>query len=173
MDYCYYQGINLTVSGWFEGKDPVEKHGITFISGGVDVEIDEETGEIKILKIANCHDVGKVIHPASARGQVVGTGVMMVGIATMEEYLMEEGRPVTPTFTQYILPTFMDIPEENLSLFIENPGKDCPLGGKGLGEHAMYTTGPAISNAIYDALGVSLTELPITPEKILKALNKI
>ncbi len=173
MDYCYYHGVNLTVSGWFEGSDPVEKHGITFMSGAVDIEIDEETGELKVLKVVNCHDIGKAIHPDSARGQVLGAAVMMTGIATMEEYIMKNGRPETPSFTQYIIPTAKDIPEENISLFVENPAKDCPLGGKGLGEHAMYTTGPALSNAIFDAIGVSLTELPITPEKILKALNKI
>ena len=173
MDYCYYQGVNLTVNGWFEGSDPVEKHGITFMSGAVDVEIDEETGELKVLKVVNCHDIGKAIHPDSARGQVVGAAVMMTGIATLEEYIMKDGRPQTPSFTQYIIPTSKDIPEENIALFLENPAKDCPLGGKGLGEHAMYTTGPALSNAIYDAIGVNMTELPITPEKILKALNKI
>lgn len=173
MDYCYYNGVNLTVNGWFEGSDPVEKHGITFMSGVMDVEIDEETGELKVLKVVNCHDIGRAIHPDSARGQIVGGVVMMLGIATMEEFVMEDGFPATPSFAQYVIPTSKDIPEENISLFVENPAKDCPLGGKGLGEHAMFTTGPALSNAIYDAIGVSMTELPITPEKILKAMNKI
>lgn len=173
MDYCYYHGVNLTVNGWFEGVGSVEKHGITFISGAVDVEIDETTGALNILKVVNCHDIGKAIHPDSARGQNIGGTVMMLGIATMEEYIMEDGIPLTPTFTQYAIPTAKDIPNENISLFIENPGKGLPFGGKGLGEHTMYTVGPALSNAIYDAIGISMTELPITPEKILKALNKI
>lgn len=173
MDYCYYHGVNLTVSGWFEGSEPVEKHGVTFMSGIIDVEIDEETGDYRVLKQVTVHDVGKAIHPESARGQMIGGTVMKLGIAMREEYKMEEGRPITPSLTQYIVPTSKDIPDENICYFIENPGEGLPFGGKGLGESCMFTAGAALSNAIYDALGISMTKLPITPEKILKELNKI
>lgn len=173
MDYCYYQGVNLTVSGWFENTGPAEKLGVTCMASAVDVEIDEETGELKVLKVVNCHDIGKAIHPDSARGQILGGAVMITGMTTMEEYIMKNGKPETPNFALYIIPTAKDIPDQNIAIFIENPGRDCPFGAKGLGEHVMYTAGPALSNAIFDAIGTSLTELPINQEKILKALNKI
>jgi len=173
MDYAYQEGINLETHGWFEGKDLVERIGVTFMSGLVDVEIDEETGEIKVLKIVNCHDCGKLINPQGARGQIVGGGVMMMGMVLLEELKMKEGKILTPSLAEYTIPTAKDIPKENIALFVENPFKDSPTGAKGLGEHVFYTVGPALINAIMDATGICITELPITPEKILKALNKI
>lgn len=174
MDYCYTHDRNMTANGWFEGAYfPENKGGVTFMSGLVDVEIDEETGEIKVLQVVTCHDAGKVIHPVSARGQIIGGAVMALGLAMTEEFIYEEGRPITPSFAEYIIPTAKDIPQKNLDLYVECPGKDCPLGAKGLGEHGLYTFQPALVNAIYDALGVSITEMPVNPEKILKALHKI
>ena len=173
MDYCYIQGKNLSVSGWFEGPDPTDRAGVTFMAGIVDVDVDEETGEVEVRKVVNCHDVGKVLHYESARGQLVGGALMSIGAAMYEEYVMKDGKPMTHSFAEYLIPTSMDIPEENIGVFIEEPGNDCPLGAKGLGEHGLLLTPPAIANAILDAVGVVVNEFPITPEKLLKALNKI
>lgn len=173
--FCYHEVKDLSASGCVVGP-PEEKNvfGITPISCVADVEVDEETGEIKVLQIVHCHDSGKVIHYESARGQILGAAIMTIGASYMEEFIMREGRAATPSFAEYLIPTSMDVPDVNKVLFIEgNYGNGCPEGAKGMGEHGMYVAGPAIANAIYDAVGVCLTELPITPEKLLKALKKI
>lgn len=173
MDYTYIQGTNMTVSGWFEGPDPTDRAGITFMAGVVDVEVDEETGEVEVCKVVNCHDIGTVIHPVSARGQMLGGTVMAIGTALMEEFQMKGGRTTTPSFAEYLIPTAMDIPKESTALFVEDKGNHCPLGGKGLGEHGLYTTPPAIINAILDAVGVEINTIPVTPERLLRAMGKI
>lgn len=173
-EFCYNEVKSLTASGCVVGP-PEDKgiYGVTPISTVADVEVDEETGEFKILQIISCHDIGKVVNYQSARGQIIGGVVMSMGIATMEEFVMKDGHTLTPSFAEYIIPTSMDVPENNQEIFIENYGNGCPQGAKGIGESGMYVTGSAISNAILDAVDVSMTQLPITPEKILKKLNKI
>lgn len=98
---------------------------------------------------------------------------MAMGVALQEEFITENGKPITTSFAEYLLHTAKDMPMENIPLFVEWPGKNCPLGAKGLGEHPLYSVVPAISNAIFDATGASITHLPITPERLLKALKKI
>ena len=173
MDYCYIWGKNLSVQGWYEGPFPTETRGFTFISGLVDVEVDEETGEYEILQAVNCHDTGKVLYYDGARGQMIGGVIMGLGAAMLEEFVMKDGKPLTPSLTQYTIPTAKDIPEKNIVLFLEEPGKYGPKGAKGLGEHALHCVVPALANALYDATGVLITHLPITPERVLRALNKI
>jgi len=173
MDFCYYKGRDLTASGRFEGPDLDDKRGVTFVAGLVDVEVDEDTGEVRIIRVINCHDVGKVIHEPSARGQLVGSALMALGFGRSEEFLMKNGRTITPTLAEYLIPTAKDIPDENIALFHECPGENCPVGAKGLGEHGVHAIGPALINAITDATGVELTEIPITPERVLKALGRL
>lgn len=174
MNYFYMNDINMTVTGWFQGSSvPEVKEGVTFMSGLVDVEIDEETGEIEVLQSIVCHDAGKIIHPLSARGQLIGGTIMAQGLTMFEEFIYKDGIPITSSFTEYVIPTAKDIPNKNLALFVECPGDGCPKGAKGLGEHALYIFPPAFSNAVYDAIGVSITQIPITPEKVLKSLGKL
>lgn len=173
MDYCYIQGKNLSVQGWYEGPFPTETRGFTFLSGVVDVEVDEETGEYEVLQVFNCHDSGKVLYHDGARGQMIGGVIMGLGAAMFEEFIMKDGRPLTPSLAQYTIPTAKDIPERNIVLFLECPGEFGPKGAKGLGEHALHAVVPALANALFDATGVLITHLPITPERILRALNKI
>lgn len=171
--YCYMEGISLSATGCvvdLRGEKGIA--GVTPISGVVDVEVDEETGEVRVLRIVNCHDTGKVIHMNSARGQVMGSIVMSLGAALMEEFRMQDGRTLTPSLAEYIIPTAMDIPERMEVIFLEgNLANHGPKGAKGLGEHGMYVAFCALANAIYDAIGVHLTTLPITPEKVLNALS--
>lgn len=173
--YCFAQVNYLSVRARDRADDKTQsEYGITPVVSVADVEIDEETGELKVLQIVHCHDIGKVIHPESARGQILGSAVMCQGMHMMESFEMKDGYPLTPSFAQYLIPTAMDIPERNEVIFYEgNKAADCPYGAKGLGEHGMYTTQASISSAIYDAIGVSMLHLPVTPEKILKALHKI
>lgn len=172
MDYLYLEGKNLSASGWTVAPDDTDRHGVTPISGLVDVEVDEITGEIKVLQVINCHDIGKVLHYPSARGQMIGGAMMNLGSMMSEEFIMKDGLALTRSFAEYLIPTAMDIPDKNIAVFIENYGEDCPLGGKGLGEHPLYTTAPAFLNAIYDAVGVLVTEIPVTSERLLKKLNR-
>lgn len=173
--YCFAQVNYLSVRARDRADDKTKsEYGITPVVSVADVEIDEETGELKVLQVVHCHDIGKVIHPESARGQILGSVVMCQGMHMMESFEMKDGYPLTPSFAQYLIPTAMDIPERNEVIFYEgNKAADCPYGAKGLGEHGMYTTQASISSAIYDAIGVSMLHLPVTPEKILKALHKI
>jgi CO/xanthine dehydrogenase Mo-binding subunit len=135
------------------------------------VEVDEETGKVKILRMIAAHDVGKAINPKACEQQIEGALGMGVGIALMEELKFQNGRPVNPNFVDYKLGTSMDMPEME-SIIVETHHNRGPFGAKGLGEPALAPTAPAIANAIYDAVGVRIKDLPMTPDKILKALKE-
>ena len=173
--YCFDRVNYLSVQARDRGDDNTKNEfAITPVVSVADVEVDEETGEVKVLQIVHCHDIGRVIQPEGARGQVLGSAVMCQGLYLMESFQMKEGYPATPSFAEYLIPTAMDIPVKNKVIFYEeNKAVDCPYGAKGLGEHGMYTTAASISNAIYDAIHVPMLDLPVTPEKVLRALHKI
>ena len=134
-----------------------------------EVEVDTETGELEILKITAVHDCGKAINPLLTDGQVEGGVAMGVGYAVMEEMVVDHGRVKNPQFTDYLVPTALDVPSIVTSL-VERPEPTGPFGAKGIGEPSLLPTAPAIVNAIQDAVGIRIRELPATPEKILKAL---
>lgn len=173
LDYVYLQGNNMTVLGYYAGSFPADTRGLTFVSGVLDLEIDEETGEMEILKVVNCHDTGKVIFLDGARGQIIGAALMGIGSATTEEYCMEHGLPVTHSFAEYLIPTALDVPLKNEAVFFENVGSYGPGGAKGIGEHGMHIGAPGVINAVYDATGVELTQIPVTPERFLRAKGDI
>ena len=136
-----------------------------------EVEVDPETGKVEILRITAAHDLGRVINPLNCEQQVEGAVVTGTGIALLEELVLQNGTPVNRNFRDYRIPTAMDAPEVT-SIFVEANHKDGPFGAKGVGEPALAPTAPAIGNAIYNAVGVRIKDLPITPEKILKALKE-
>ncbi len=137
---------------------------------GAEVEVDTLTGEVRILKMAMVHDVGKVLNPQTLRGQMLGALAQGVGYALYEQVLTEQGRILNPNFRDYKIPTIaeMDFPVD--LDFVETDDPEGPFGAKGVGEPGLVPTAPAIANAIYDAIGVRIHDLPITPEKILAAL---
>ena len=141
--------------------------------GAVEVEVDRETGELRVLQYSVTVDAGTALHYSSAEGQIEGGGVMGFGHALFEEVVYQDGQMLNADPFQYRLPTMRDIPEFFHSAMLENCDGPGPFGSKGMSQTSIVTVAPAIGNAIYDALGVSLTSLPITPEKILKALGKI
>ncbi|WP_440695064.1 xanthine dehydrogenase family protein molybdopterin-binding subunit [Candidatus Pelagibacter sp. HIMB109] len=158
------------------GLDPVDGSGRpwqAYVFGGqvAEVEVDTATGEVQLLGIWACHDVGKAINPKGVEGQIEGGVVQAVGQALMENYELENGRTKSGSFAKYILPTSLDVPKVT-SKIVEDPDPLSPLGAKGIGEPAMVPTSPAIMNAIYDAIGVRIKSLPATPEKILNALKE-
>lgn len=144
-----------------------------YVFGGqvAEVEVDTATGEVQLLGIWACHDVGRAINPKGVEGQVEGGVVQAVGQALMENFELDNGKTSSGNLAKYILPTSLDVPKVKTKI-VEDPDPLSPLGAKGIGEPAMVPTAPAIMNAIYDAVGVRIKSLPATPEKILSALRE-
>ncbi len=136
----------------------------------VTVEVDDETGKVDIIDIVALNDAGKIINPVLAEGQAHGGTAMGIGYAIMEEVELNKGTIKNKNFSDYIIPTSMDIPNIR-SIFVEEDEETGPYGAKGLGEPSMIPTAPAIINAIYDAVGVRIYDLPATCEKVLLAIK--
>ncbi len=136
-----------------------------------EVEVDTESGKLKVLKMVIVHDIGRAINPITVEGQIEGGLSQGIGYALTENPAinMDSGEMITDSFETYKFPSTLDMPEEELTI-IERPDPVGPFGAKGVGETGYIAVAPAIANAIYNAVGIQLTELPITPEKILKAL---
>lgn len=142
----------------------------TFGAHGVEVEVDTETGHVTILNYVAAHDVGRAINPMLVQGQIYGATVMGTGYALTEEMQVSHGRVMNPNLLDYKILTSKDvIPIQTVILEPIEPAG--PFGAKGIGEPACVPVAPAIANAVYDAVGVWIKDLPITPEKILAALN--
>ena len=139
---------------------------------GVEVEVDTDTGDVTILHMVAVHDVGKVLHPQALAGQTYGALAQGVGYTFYEEVLSEQGRIVNPSFRDYKIPTAWEMAFPLEIAFVETDDETGPFGAKGVGEPGLVPTAPAIANAIYDAVGVRVRDLPITPEKLLAALLK-
>jgi CO/xanthine dehydrogenase Mo-binding subunit len=142
---------------------------------GAEVEVNTETGQIRIIKYVSAVDAGRAINPIAVEGQIEGGIVMGIGSTLYEEMTtMENGWLANPGFTDYKLPQALDLPDlENMkAIIVEAPHKDGPYGAKGMGEGVLVCTAPAIANAIYDATGVRIKEIPITAEKMFKALKE-
>lgn len=142
----------------------------TFGSHATEVAVDAETGKVQVLKLISCYDIGRAINPLSVEGQLEGGAIYGMGYALTEEVTVEKGEVKTPSFSEYLLPTSMDVPEVQ-TIFLESSDGVGPFGAKGVGEPSVCSVAPAISNAVYDAIGVRIYDLPLTPEKIVKALN--
>ncbi len=135
------------------------------------VEVDPETGQIKVLHYVAASDCGTVIYPLGAEGQIEGSVAQGLGYALIEGLKIEDGRPLNPNFSDYRLPSMRDMPLLSHK-FAESYEPTGPFGAKGLGELGMDPTAAVISNGIFDAVGVRIKTLPITPEKILKAIKE-
>ncbi|HBT50582.1 xanthine dehydrogenase family protein molybdopterin-binding subunit [Petrotoga olearia] len=143
----------------------------TFMTQIVDVEVDTTTGKVDVKDVYTALDCGKAINPINVEGQIEGGTTQGIGMALMEEQVIKNGITLNPNMTGYLVPTSMDIPNFH-SVLIENEDSIGPFGAKGIGEPTTIAASPAIANAIYDAIGIRFYELPITPEKILKALKE-
>ncbi len=143
----------------------------TFGAQSAEVEVDRETGQVKVLKIATAHDCGRAINPMSVEGQVEGSIHMSLGYALSEDHMIDEGEVRNPDFRDYKLFPAEDMPQVE-SVMVETDDPEGPFGAKEAGEGLSLPTTPAIANAIYDAVGVRIKDLPITPEKILRALRE-
>ncbi len=138
----------------------------------VEVAVDTETGEVTVLKSVGAHDVGQAINPDAVEGQIEGGTSQGHGYALSEELIYEKGKLVTPSFSEYLIPTAMDMPRVQ-SIILESRSGVGPFGAKGIGEPSLTPVAPAIANAVADAIGVRITDLPITPEKVVEALASV
>jgi CO/xanthine dehydrogenase Mo-binding subunit len=138
----------------------------------VDLEVDTETGEIAVLKIASAYDVGKAINPDLILTQIEGGAVHGMSSAFEGLQFDEKGRPRNPNLVDYRIATAADIPREIEGAYVETPVEDGPWGARGVGEHVMVPTAPAMANALYDALGIRFDDLPLSAERIYMALQE-
>jgi 4-hydroxybenzoyl-CoA reductase alpha subunit len=136
-----------------------------------EVEVDAETGKVKVLNMVAVHDVGRAINPLLIEGQIEGGIAMGIGYALLEKLQWENGKTLNPNFCTYKIVNSTEVPSIHTFL-IETIDPYGPFGAKGIGEPATIPTAPAIANAIYNAIGVRIKDLPITPDKILKALKE-
>ena len=138
---------------------------------GAEVEVDTETGKVKVLKMVSVFDAGKVINPAMYEGQAEGAMVQAMGTALYEELKLKDGRVMNPSFVDYKIPAFEDMPEMIVEA-VENPEPTGPYGARGIGEITMVPGAPAIANAVANAIGVRFLRMPLTPDVVLKALRE-
>lgn len=144
-----------------------------YVAQAVEVELDTDTGHVRVLRITSADDVGKAINPDQVVGQIEGALVQAHGYAVMEEYKTKDGRVLTDQFSTYLIPTIRDIPEKVDSVLVEVPDPNGPWGARGMGELPYLPVAAAIAAAIHDATGVWISEFPFTPERVLRALGKI
>ena len=138
---------------------------------GAEVEVDTETGAVRVLKLVNAADAGTPINPALARTQLSGAAVMQLGFTLFEEMILDGGQVTNASLADYKIPGICDVPpmENDLVAARQSNG---PFGAKGLGESGTFGVSPAIANAIHDAIGVRITSLPLTPEAVLRAIRE-
>lgn len=144
----------------------------TYGTHAVEVAVDIETGKVKILKLVACYDVGQAININSVEGQIEGGALYGLGYGLTEEIILNQGITMTPSLAEFLIPTALDAPEVK-TILIESGGGVGPFGAKGIGEPACVSIAPALANAVCDAIGVRIFDLPLTPEKIVKALKNI
>lgn len=164
------QGLTFLNQETGEGRPALDW---TFGAHGIELEVDKNTGDIEILKIASAFDVGHVMNKMLLEGQVVGGIIQGLGTALCEGMIYDnKGRLLTRNFVDYKIPTMQDLPEKIELHFVETPQLDGPYGARGCAEHPMISITSVIGNAISDATGVEITELPFTADKVYMALNK-
>jgi len=177
---CVQQQVGLAAHGW--SVPPPTTFDLqtgqgeaymcyTFSANVVEVEVDTETGETRVLSVQSGHDTGKVINPTTGEGQVEGGVVQGLGYALVEEHHLKDGRILNDQFSTYIIPTPMDTPEIQ-PILVERPFEWGPYGAKGLGETPIIAVAPAVTSAIHHAVGVRIREIPATPERVWSALRE-
>jgi CO/xanthine dehydrogenase Mo-binding subunit len=178
---CAAEGLPLQNLAQFEapfsdGIDPETGQGrvfpdFTFGAQAVEVAVDTETGQVTLLKSVACHDVGRAINAAAVEGQIAGGSSQGLGYALLEDFIIEDGRIMTPSLSEYMVPTALDFPPTQV-IILESGSGVGPFGAKGIGEPALTPAAPAVANAVTDAIGVRVHELPITAERVLAALEQ-
>jgi carbon-monoxide dehydrogenase large subunit len=181
-DFAGWQGGPIVGTGSFmptyvtnldfeTGQGPRAVVHYTVGAQAIDLEVDIETGQLDILQVASAYDVGKAINPDLIQTQIEGGAVHGISSAFEALRFDEQGRPLNSNLVDYRIMTVADIPREIHGDIVETPLEDGPWGARGVGEHVMVQTAPAIANALYDALGLRFTDLPLSAEKIYLTLR--
>ena len=179
---CRRIGLSLSMLGTFQAPltEPLDDKGqgfgvnqFSYATYIAEVDVDTDTGEVNVLRISAFVDAGKIVRRIGAEMQVEGGIAMGLGHTLTEEFKQRQGWPETDGFTTYLIPTIQDVPLEITSDFVDEWAPMGELGAKGLAELVLVPVAPAITNAIYDAVGVRITELPATPERVLMALKSL
>jgi CO/xanthine dehydrogenase Mo-binding subunit len=139
---------------------------------GAEIEVDTETGHVHVTKLVNAGDVGCAINPEIVKRQLNGAGTMQLGFTLFEQMLLDNGQVVNASLADCKVPGFLDMPDEIVAEFVEEPHERGPFGAKGMGETGTFAVSPAVANALYDAVGVRIFEMPLTPEKVLRAIRE-
>ena len=152
---------------------PMQGATLQFAPQVVEVEVDPETGEIKIIDVTVVQDVGFALNPMSVEGQLEGgaTQALGYGIAEQMQFDPETGRNLNPGFLDYKIPSSADVPNIK-TVLVEVPAKDTLYGARGVGEPPIVATATAVANAVADAIGTHITALPLTPERVLQAIQQ-
>jgi CO/xanthine dehydrogenase Mo-binding subunit len=161
-------GGPVTVS--VETEVPRKGSSTSFIAQVAEVEVDRETGQVKLNKFVTAHDVGTIINPLGHQGQIDGESIMAIGSGLMEEIIHDQGKVTTTNLGEYKIPNIVDIPKLK-TVLVKGKNGPGPYEAKGIGEHANVTPPAAICNAVADACGVRLFDVPVTAEKVLRGLR--
>ncbi len=156
--------------GKFKGAGVGPSPSYSYSAQVIEVSVDTETGHVQVHRIVAAHDCGRALNPMTVEGQVIGSVYMGLGQALQEEMAWRGGRLMNPTFLDYRIPATLDTPQIDC-IIVESNDPEGPFGAKEAGEGSLAATIPAVANAIFDAVGVRITSLPITPEKVLAALQ--
>jgi CO/xanthine dehydrogenase Mo-binding subunit len=140
-------------------------------AAGAEVEVDTETGHVRIVRLVNVVDCGRAINPKAVETQISGAALMHVGFTMFEKMHMDGGQVTNASLADYKIPGFHDVPDAMENIYIDHHQSNGPFGAKGVGEVATFCPSPAIANAIDDAVGVRLTEMPLNAEAVYRALR--
>lgn len=145
---------------------------IAYLAQAVTIEVDVETGHISVDRLISVHDVGKAINPQMVEGQVQGGAIQGLGWATMEDFIVQRGQVLTTELSTYLIPTVLDIPADFEILILEKPSPMGPWGATGVGEMPLLSIAPAIFDALHDATGAWLNQVPLTQERVWRCLHQ-
>ncbi len=142
-----------------------------YVAEAAEVEVDTETGHVRLLRVWCADDVGAAVNPQLVQGQIEGAVVQAQGYAILENFVQQDGRTLTPYLSTYLIPTVLDVPQEVNSLILEYPDPIGPFGARGMGEMPYLPLAPAVMAAVHDATGVWFDEFPLTPDRVLAKLR--
>ena len=178
---AYSRGVEMSTTGYFflpKGRFDDQKGqgyaypAYSYVAMVAEVEVDTYTGRVKVLRIWPALAAGRIINPQQVEGQIEGAAVQGMGYVLMEQFVFDErGKILNPDLTDYVIPTALDIPKVEKPIYVEDLFKYGPFGAKGVGEMALIPAPAAIANAVSHALGIRVTQLPLTPEQVYKLIK--
>lgn len=144
-----------------------------YVAQAVEVEVDTETGLVRILDVISTNDVGKAVNPQQVQGQIEGGVVQAAGYTVLENFVQVDGKVLTRHLSTYLIPTVLDVPDRVKSIVLEVPDPIGPWGARGMAEMPFLPLAPAVIAAVRQATGVWFNEFPLTPERILRGLDRL